>query len=163
MDSQQIWLKSVRYKPDWLDLTNTWLKEVIWTDTELNFSILYGEFHPPSLLHMFGLIRMSLGGCFSQQVEVSVKSALWLTFRLSRSSFQLQIRHWWTLLQLQWSISLGFAPRGMDLLFFCINKPRVSSSKIVRTGIEVLLLLYFIVYYSGIKKLWRQDLWCNSP
>ena len=30
MDSQPIWLKWVRSKPDWLDMTNPWLKEVIW-------------------------------------------------------------------------------------------------------------------------------------
>ena len=46
---------------------------------------------------------------------------------------------------------------------FCINRAQITSSKLVRTGIEVLLLLYcVIVYYSGIKKLWRQDLWCNA-
>ena len=46
--------------------------------------------------------------------------------------------------------------------FFCINKAQAASSKLVKTGIEVLLLLYCIIYYSGINKLWRQDLWCNA-
>ena len=66
VDSQPIWLKLVRSELNWLDLTNPWLKEVIWTDPELNFIILYGEFHPPSILNTFWLIWMSFGGCFSQ-------------------------------------------------------------------------------------------------
>ena len=53
VDSQPIWLKSVRSKADWLDLTNPWLKEVIKSDLDLIFIILYGEFYPPSLLHTF--------------------------------------------------------------------------------------------------------------
>ena len=54
------------------------------------------------------------------------------------------------------------APLGW-ISFFCINKAQITSSKLVRTRIEVLLLLYcVIVYYSRIKKLWRQDLWCNA-
>ena len=152
VDSQPIWLKLVRSTPYWPNLTNPWLKEVIWVDPELNLRFIYGEFHRPSLLHMCGLIWMSFGGCFSQQVEVSVRSALRLTFRLSRSSVQLQIRHWWTLLQLQWSISLGFTPPGMDILFFCINKAQITSSKLVRTGIEVLLLLYYFYFSFEIKR-----------
>ena len=50
VDFEPIWLKSVRYEPDWLDLKNPWLEEVIWIDPELIFSILYGELHPLSLL-----------------------------------------------------------------------------------------------------------------
>ena len=53
MDSQPIWLKPVRSEAYWLDLTNPWLKEVIKSDSELILSILYEEFHPPSLLNMF--------------------------------------------------------------------------------------------------------------
>ena len=49
MDSQPIWLKSVSSIPDWLDLENPWLKEVIWIDPNLNFNLLYGELHPLSL------------------------------------------------------------------------------------------------------------------
>ena len=46
---------------------------------------------------------------------------------------------------------------------FSINQSQITSSKQVRTGIEVLLFLYcVIVYYSGIKKLWSQNLWCNA-
>ena len=85
VDSQPIWLKSVRSEADWLDLTNPWLKEVIKSDPELIFNILYGEFRPPSLLNTFWLIWMSFGGWFSQQVEVSVKSALRLTIALSET------------------------------------------------------------------------------
>ena len=47
MDSQSIWLKSVRSEADSLDLTNPWLKEVIKSDPELILSVLYGEFRPP--------------------------------------------------------------------------------------------------------------------
>ena len=53
MDSQPIWLKSVRSEADWLDLTNPWLKEVIKSDLELILNILYEEFLPPSLLNTF--------------------------------------------------------------------------------------------------------------
>ena len=60
VDSQPFWLKSVRYATDWLDLTNPWLKEVIWTDPELIFSILYGEFFPLSLLNTFCVTSPSL-------------------------------------------------------------------------------------------------------
>ena len=55
VDFAPIWVKSVSSAPDWLDLTNTWLKEVIWVDPELNFGLLYGKFLPLSLLHMCGL------------------------------------------------------------------------------------------------------------
>ena len=89
VDSKPIWLKSVKSEADWLDLTNPWLKEVIKSDPELILSILYGEFHPPSLLNMFWLIWMSFGGWFSQQVEVSVKSALRLTIALSETQIWL--------------------------------------------------------------------------
>ena len=85
VDSQPIWLKLVRSEADWLDLTNPWLKEVIKSDPELIFNILYGEFRHPSLLHMFWLIWMSFGGCFNQQVEVSVRSAPQLTVALSET------------------------------------------------------------------------------
>ena len=154
VDSHPIWLKSVRFEPDWLDLTNPWLKEVIKSDPELIFSILYGEFFPPSLLHTFWLIWMSFGGCFSQQVEVSIRSALRLTIALSETQIWLsktQIRHWWTLLQLQWSISLGFVPPWAGSPIFCINKAQAASSKLVRTGIEVLLLLYYCYCSFEIK------------
>ena len=53
VDSQPIWLKSVKSEADWLDLTNPWLKEVIKSYPELIFSIIYGEFLPPSLLNTF--------------------------------------------------------------------------------------------------------------
>ena len=53
VDSQPIWLKSVRSEADWLDITNPWLKEVIKSDPQLIFNILYGESLPPSLLHTF--------------------------------------------------------------------------------------------------------------
>ena len=56
VDSQLIWLKSVKSEADWLDLTNPWLKEVIKSDPELILNILYGEFLPPSLLNTFWLI-----------------------------------------------------------------------------------------------------------
>ena len=49
VDSQSIWFKSVRSEPDWLDLTNPWLKEVIKSDPELIFNSFYGELHPLSL------------------------------------------------------------------------------------------------------------------
>ena len=71
MDSQPIWLKSVSSAPDWLDMTNPWLKEVIWVDPELNFSLLYGELHPLSLLHTCGLLWKLYGWGVSQQVDVS--------------------------------------------------------------------------------------------
>ena len=53
VDSQPIWLKSVRSEAEWLDLTNPWLKEVIKSDPELISSILYEEFLPPFLLNTF--------------------------------------------------------------------------------------------------------------
>ena len=84
VDSQPILLKSVRYEEDWLDLTNPWLEEVIKLDPELILSILYGEFLPPSL-HMFGLVWMSFGGRFSQQVEMSVRLAPRLIVALSET------------------------------------------------------------------------------
>ena len=134
-------------------------------DLELIFSILYGEFFPPSLLHTFWLIWMSFGGCFSQQVQVSVRSDLWLTIALSETQIWLSLAsylHWLTLHQLIWSISLGFVPPLVGSPIFCINQAQAASSKLVRTRIEVLFPLYCIVYYSGINKLWRKDLWCNS-
>ena len=87
VDSQLIWLKSVKSELDGLDLTNPWLKEVIWTNPKLIFNILYGDLCPLSLLHTCGLIWMSFGGRFSQQVEVAVRSALQLT--IARSETQI--------------------------------------------------------------------------
>ena len=89
VDYQPIWLKSIRSEADWLDLRNPWLKEVIKSDPELIFNILYGEFRPPSLLHTFWLIWMSFGGFFSQQVEVSVRLALRLIIALSETQIWL--------------------------------------------------------------------------
>ena len=76
MDSQSIWLKSVSSAPDWLDLTNPWLKEVIWVDLELKFSLLYGELRPLSLLHTCELFWELCDWWFSQQVDVLAQLAL---------------------------------------------------------------------------------------
>ena len=92
-------------------------------------------------------------------IDVSAQSTPRLTSWLSSASD----KHWLNLPHLQWSISLGFAPPWVGSPIFCINKAQITSSKLVRTGIEVLFLLYYvIVYYYGIKKLWRQDIWCNA-
>ena len=96
-------------------------------------------------------------------IDVSAQSAPRLIGRLSGSSVQLQI----DINGLSFSCSglspWDLRPPGLDLLFFFLNKAQAASSKLVRAGIEVLLLLYcVIVYYSRIKKLWRQYLWCNS-
>ena len=53
-------------------------------------------------------------------------------------------------------------PLGLDLLVFVYIQAQLPLPSGVRTGIEVLLLLYCIVYYSGIKNLWRKYLWCNA-
>ena len=91
MDSQSIWLKLVRSKLDWLDLTNPWLKKVIWIDPNFIFSILYRELRPLSLLHTCGL-SWKLCGLMCQYVGWRVSSInSWLTSRLSGSSVQLQI------------------------------------------------------------------------
>ena len=149
MDSQLIWLKSVRFEADWLDLTNPWLKEVIKSDPELRFSILYGEFRPPSLLHTFWLIWMSFGGCFNQQVEVLVKSALRLTIALSET--QIWLRHRSGIDGLSITI-FGLSPWDLRPPWarspgFCIYPSTAASSKLVRTGIEVLLLLYYCIVH----------------
>ena len=101
----------------------------------------------------------SMDWCVSLWVDVSSQSSPQLTSRLSSASDH----YWMTLPQLQWSVSLGFAPPWLGSPIFCINKAQDASSKLVRIGIEVLLLFYYvIVYYFGIKKIWRQDLWCNA-
>ena len=57
MDSQPIWLKSVRSEADWLDLTNPWLKEVIKSDPELIFSFfLWGIAPSLSPPHVWTLL-----------------------------------------------------------------------------------------------------------
>ena len=143
MDSQPIWLKSVRSEADWLDLTNPWLKEGIKSDPELIYSGLYGEFHPPSLLNTFWLIWMSFGGCFSQQVEVSVRSAPdWQlhSVRLRSGS----ARHRSGIDGLSISI-FGLSPWDLHPPWagspvFCIYPGTASSSKLVRAGLKGLPL-----------------------
>ena len=140
VDSQPIWLKSARSEPDWLDLINPWLKEVIKSDPELIFSILYGEFLPPSLLHTFWLIWMSFGGCFSQQVEVLVRSALRLTIALSETQIWLILAldlHWLTLHQLiSFDSMRNCASPWAGCLVFCIYLGTTSSSKLARAGMK---------------------------
>ena len=118
VDSQPIWLKSVRSEVDWLDLTNPWLKELIKSDPELILSILYGEFHPPSLLHMFGLLWIGFGWCVRLWVDVSVQSAPWLTRRLSGISIQLQIGINGLSFSCNGLSPWDLRPTGLDLLFF---------------------------------------------
>ena len=102
--------------------------------------------------------------------------ALWIDFSVCALMYRLYQPPNWQVgsVRLQISIDgLSFNYSGLspwDLRppyarspIFCINKDQITSSKLIRTGIEVLLLLYcVIVYYSGIKKLWRQYLWCNA-
>ena len=91
--------------PQGVDLCHT-LTDALWTIVSKTL------FHPSplSLLHTCGIFWKLCGWLFSQQVDVSAQSTPQLTSRLSGSSVQLHIRNWWALLQLQWSISLGFAP-----------------------------------------------------
>ena len=68
VDFALIWLKSVSSALDWLDLTIPWQKELIWAEEGVHHNMHYWDLHPLSLLHTCGLIWLSFGGCFSQQV-----------------------------------------------------------------------------------------------
>ena len=114
VDSQPIWLKSVRSKADWLDLTNPWLKEVIKSDPKLIFSSLYGELHSLSPPHVWALLE-------ALWTDVSVYG---LMCQLNQApswqvgSVQLQICIDW--LSISWFdlIPWELHPPGMDLLVF---------------------------------------------
>ena len=44
----------------------------------------------------------------------------------------------------------------------CIYPGTASSSKLVRTGLRCCCSCTVLFFHSGIKNLWRQDLWCNA-
>ena len=132
VDFQPIWLKSVISRPDWLDLTNPWLKEVIWIDPELISTSFMGNCTLSLSSTRVGSPGSSVDWCVGLWVDVSAQSSPWLTNRLS-STLDL---HWLTLHQLIWSVSLGFAPPWAGSPGFCINEAQVSSSKLVRAGLR---------------------------
>ena len=66
----------------------------------------------------------------------------------------------WLHMQLQSFSPWELRPPWARFPVFVINKAQFSSSKLVRT--ELRCCCYCIVYYFGIKNLWRQDLWCNA-
>ena len=152
VDSQSIWLKSVRFEADWLDLTNPWLKEGIKSDPELIYSCLHGELCPLSLSSTrVDSLGCSMDWCVGVWVDVLAQSAPRLTSRLSSASNQ----HWLTLPQLQWSVSLGFAPPWVGSPVFCINKAQDASSKLVRVGLRRCCHCNTTIFLLWIKKLWR--------
>ena len=158
MDSQPIWLKSVRYELDWLDLTNPWLKEVIWTDPELIFNILYGESYPLSLSSTrVGSPGSSVDWCVSLWIDVSVCG---LMCQLNQppdwqvGSVQLQISIDWLSLCCSGMSPWDLRPLGW-ISFFCINKAQAASSKLVRVGLRSCCHCNTAIYLLWIKKLWR--------
>ena len=107
----------------------------------------------------FGSSGWVLGRCVSVWVDVSARSGPRLTSRLSPAS----VVHWWTLHQL---ISLdstrNCAPPWARWPANCIYPGTTSSSKVVRAGIEVVLLLYCCNYAFEIKKSFGgKTVWCH--
>ena len=151
MDSQSISLKSVRSEPDWLDMTNPWLKEVIKSNPRLIFSSLMGNCALSLSSTRVGSPGSSVDWCVSLLVDVLAQAAPRLTSRLSSASD----RHWWTLLQLQWSVSLGFAPPWVGSPIFCINKAQAASSKLVRVGLRSYCHCNTTIFLLWIKNIWR--------
>ena len=137
VDSQSIWLKSVRSELDWLDLTNPWLKEEIKSDPELIYSYFMGNCTlclSSTRVHSPGC---SVGRCVGVWVDVSPQSSPRLTSRLSSAS----VLHWWTIHQ---RISLdsmrNCAPPGLDGLQNIYILLEAPSSKLVRAGLKGLPL-----------------------
>ena len=166
VDSQSIWLKSARSKANWLDLKNPWLKEVIKSDPELIFCILYGEFHPASLLHTF-LAHLDEFWWMLQ----------WTGWGVSQISSLIDSCTQWDsdLTQLDIDRALIKSP-SVDFTWFheelhpplsrwpvfCIYPGTTSSSKLVRIGIEVLLLFYCCYSSFEIKKSFGGKMvWCH--
>ena len=146
--SQPIWLKSVRSEPDWLDLRNPWLKEVIWTDPEFIFSILYGELRPLSLLHTCGLSWKLYGlMCqLNQPLDWQVGSVeAHFSFRLA-----LMDSPWTAVVYL-----LGICAPWAGSPIFGINKAQVTSSKLVRVGLRSCFHCNNNIFLFWIKNIWR--------
>ena len=59
-------------------------------------------------------------------------------------------------------IPWGIAPPWAWWPVICIYPGTASSSKLVRTGLRCYCSCTVFFFHSGIKKLWRQDLWCNA-
>ena len=164
VDSQPIWLKSVRSEADSLDLTNPWLKEVIKSNPELIFSILYGEFRLPLSSTRFGssgwvLVDASVNRLRCQSDQLSDWQLH--SVRLRSGS----VRHRSGIDGLSISIfglsPWDLRPPGLDLIF-CIYLGTTSSSKLVRTGIEVLLLFDCCNSSFEIKKIFGGNMvWCH--
>ena len=101
----------------------------------------------------------SVGRCVGVWVDVLAQSSPRLTSRLSTTS----VLHWWTLHQL---ISLdsmrNCAPPWAGWPANCIYPGTASSSRLVRTGIEVLLLLYCCNSAFEIRKSFGgSTVWCH--
>ena len=138
MDSQSIWLKSVKSEPDWLDLTNPWLKEVIKSDPELIFSILYAKFHPPSLSSTLLLSDWQLHSMRLRSGSVRHRSGIdGLSFSYSGLS--------------PWDLHPLWA--GVSIL--CINKAQAAFSNLVRVGLRSCFHCNTRIFLLWINKLWR--------
>ena len=144
MDSQPIWLKSVRSEAESLDLTNPWLKEVVKSYPELILSIHYGEFFPPSLLNTF-LAHLDEFWCMLQ-------STGWGVSQIS-PPFDSCTQWDSDLAQLDIDQALMDSPLADFIWFhddlhppwagspvFCIYPGTASASKLVRAGLKGLPL-----------------------
>ena len=126
MDSQPIWLKSVRSEADWLDLTNPWLKEVI------------NQIQSWSSTSFMGNCTLSLSSTCVGSPESSVD---WCVSLISPPNWKVGS------VQLQISIdglSLSYSglspwdlrPPWAGSPVLCINKAQAASSKLVRVGLR---------------------------
>ena len=145
VDSQPIWLKSVRSEVDSVDLTNPWLKEVIKSDPEMIFSILYGELHPLSLLHTCGL-SWKLCGLMCQLNQPPDWQVGLVRLHISIDCLSLSCS--------------GLSPWDLRLPWvgspvFYINKAQAASSKLVRFGLRSCCHCNTTIFLLWIKKLWR--------
>ena len=144
VDSQPIWLKLVISEPDWLALTNPWLKEVIKSDPDFIFNIFMGNFALPLSSTCFGssgwvLVDASINRLRCQSDQLSD----WQLHSVRLKSCS--VRHKSGIDGLSFSYS-GLSPwdlcplwAGVSIL--CINKAWLPPFWVSKSWIEELLLL----------------------